>query len=98
MERRQRIRNGSNKPLLIYVEPEAWDFWIRPGEECELRAEVTAAHANFELVTFEDGELICVSVYPPLEMGDISLWGNGVKLELAHQRPDGWPETSGSSD
>jgi hypothetical protein len=89
MERRQKIDNRGDKLFMVFTEPEAQDFWLRPGDEFEIRAEITDPNAMFELAAVEDG----IAVYPPHEMGYVSVWCNGEELGCGHQRPDGWPDS-----
>ena len=68
MERRQKIDNRSDKLLMVFTEPEAQDFWLKPGDEFEIRAPITDSDAMFEIALHEDG----ITVYPPHEMGYVS--------------------------
>lgn len=78
------IKNDTQKKRLVFVEPEARDFWLLPGEEVELRAEVDSAEANFEFSVTDDG----LRVFPLRGMDSISVYCGGVELELGYHRPD----------
>lgn len=77
------IANTSNELLLLVTEPEGQDFWLRPGETVELRADVETESDHFEL-TEEDQE---ITVWPSAGMGRISVWLHGRPLQVGHQRP-----------
>jgi hypothetical protein len=95
------ITNRSKAPLLVQIEPEGADFWLRQGEEFDLQAEAKKEDGRME-VQHCDGYL---AVFPSRDVGYISVYQKGVELECGHQRPAGWPEapiqppqtTSGSS-
>lgn len=83
---RQKVRPMTNTGmdlLLVVTEPEGQDFWLRPGETVELRAEVASEADDFEL-TEEDRE---VTVWPSPGMREISVWQHGRPLPCGHQRP-----------
>ena len=86
MERRQTVDNRGDKLLMIFTEPEAQDYWLKPGDQFEIRASITDPNANFEIALHEEG----ISVYPPHEMGYISVWCGDEELHCGHQRPVGW--------
>ena len=69
--------------MLLSTEPEGQDFWLRPGESFELRADIESELDDFELVENAHG----ISAWPSRGMGYISAWGNGKLLECGHQRP-----------
>jgi hypothetical protein len=77
------ITNRSKKPRPLYVEPEGGDFWMLPEQTFELRADVTADGANFELV--DDGTAL--QVFPSKDMGGISVLSEGREIKCGHQRP-----------
>ena len=88
MERRQTVDNRGDKLLMIFTEPEAQDFWLTPGDECEIRALITDPKVNFEIAFHEEG----ISAYPPHKMGYITVWCGNEELHCGHQRPAGWGE------
>jgi hypothetical protein len=88
MERRQTVDNQGDKLLMVFVEPEALDYWLKPGDAFELRAPITDPKANFEIALHEEG----ISVCPPHEMGYITVWCGDEELDFGHQRPTGWSE------
>ncbi|MCP4783308.1 MAG: hypothetical protein GY878_07135 [Fuerstiella sp.] len=89
MERRQKIDNRGDQLLIVFTEPEAQDYWLKPGDEFEIRAPITDANAQFEISIHEEG----ITIWPPHEMGYISVWHNDVELGCGHQRPSGWGES-----
>ena len=80
------IENGSQKRQLVWVEPEAQDYWLQPGETVELRADVETADANFEFRITDNG----FTVFPSEGMSYISAHSGGVELQCGYQRPAGW--------
>jgi len=86
VEKRRVITNTGDRLMLVFTELEAQDFWLRPGESVEVRAEVTSTDDDFELDDNPDG----VTVWPSNGMGYISTWAGGVELSCGHQRPSGW--------
>ena len=88
MERRQKIDNRSDKLLMVFTEPEAQDFWLKPDDEFEIRAPITDLDAMFEIALYEDG----ITVYPSDAMGYVSVWHHGKELSCGFQRPEGWGE------
>jgi len=88
IERRQTVYNRGDTPLMIFTEPEGQDYWLHPGESLEIHATITDLNANFEIALHEEG----MSVYPPHEMGYISVWCDNEELHVGHQRPAGWCE------
>ena len=85
--RRTVIRNARLMPMGIFVEPEGLDYWLMPDEEFEIRAEVSSAGEEFDLVLHEDG----VAVWPSHGMGDITVHKGNLQLGWSHQRPRKWP-------
>jgi hypothetical protein len=79
----RQMTNTSNGLLLLVTEPEGQDFWLRPGETVELRADVESEADDFEL-TEGDQE---ISVWPSAGMGCIGVWLHGQPLHCGHQRP-----------
>ena len=86
MTRISTIENRTQKRQLVFIEPEAQDFWLQPGEVIELSAEVESADANFEFWVTDEG----FTVFPSRGMSSISVRMAGVELECGHQRPDTW--------
>lgn len=86
MEKRQIVSNTGDQLMLVFTELEAQDYWLRPGESVEVRAEVASPTDDFELEYTRDG----VTVWPSNGMGYISTWAGGVELSCGHQRPPGW--------
>ncbi len=73
--------------MLVFVEPEAFDFWLKLGERCELIADVEGEEAPFDFVATEEG----VTVYPEPGCGQISVIQDGKELICGHGRPSDWP-------
>jgi hypothetical protein len=74
--------------MLLFIEMEGWDCWLRPGESVELRAEVESVADDFDLVEIQHG----TQVYPSPGMGMITVHQGDRDLECAHQRPSWWTE------
>lgn len=85
VEKRRVVTNTTDRLMLVFTEPEAQDYWLRPGESLEVRAEVELAEDDFELEENTRG----VTVWPSHGMGYISAWAAGVELTCGHQRPPG---------
>ena len=81
-----RITNQTGQRRLVFVEPEAADFWQEPGETFELRADGDPSAASFELVQTADG----LTVYPEGSSGPILVFRSGRELACGHQRPTDW--------
>ena len=86
MEKRRVVTNTTERLMLVFTEPEAQDYWLRPGESVEVRAEVSSPADDFELKMTPEG----VTVWPSNGMGYISVWSVTELLACGHQRPDGW--------
>jgi len=86
MECRRPIRNETDRLMLVFVEMEGWDCWLRPGESAELRAEIDASTDDYELTDNPEG----ITAWPSRGMGIISVWQGDRQLECGHQRPIGW--------
>jgi hypothetical protein len=80
------IENRRKAEMLVFIEPEALDIWLKPGEICELVASKVEEDAHFELRQTEDG----VTVFPSRGCGSISAFQNGCELACGHQRPANW--------
>jgi hypothetical protein len=85
VEKRRVVTNTTDRLMLVFTEPEAQDYWLRPGESVEVRAEVESAEDDFELEDNKRG----VTVWPSHGMGYVSTWAAGVELACGHQRPPG---------
>ncbi len=72
--------------MVMYIEPECRDFWLLPGETFELCAEVASEGDDFEIESHEHG----VTVWPSVNMGDVSVLASGKELECGHQQPLNW--------
>jgi hypothetical protein len=84
VEKCKTITNSGAQLMPLYTEPEGQDFWLRPGETVEVRADVDSpAAADFEIEEGLDG----VTVWPSHDMGYISTWSSGKVLECGYQRP-----------
>ena len=81
------VTNETERPTLLFVEPEGWDCWLLPGEVVELRAEVESSADDFEFQDTPEG----ITVWPSLGMGVISIRQDGREVEIGHRRPAGWP-------
>lgn len=86
MERTRIITNTSKRLMLVFVELEGWDYWLRPGESLEIRALIDSPDADFEIVDNDNG----ITVYPSLDMGSISVWQSDRIIDGGYQRPAGW--------
>jgi len=73
---------------MVFTEPEAQDFWLKPGDEVEVRASISDANAMFEIALHKDG----ITVYPSDKMGYVSVWHRDEELGCGFQRPEGWGE------
>lgn len=80
------VTNETEGDRLLFIEPEAADFWLRPGETFELGAEATAEDSHFEIHDTSDG----LTVYPSRHMSDIIVYCDGQVLSCGHQRPGSW--------
>jgi hypothetical protein len=83
MNRTLSILNRSAGLRLLCVEPEGADYWMLPGQEFLLRAEVEAEDGRFEL--WDNGSSL--QVFPSRNMGYISVFADGQELQCGHQRP-----------
>ena len=72
--------------MLVFVEPEAQDFWLDSKEECELVSESSSATGQFEIWHTDEG----VTVFPGRDVGSISVFQNGIQLECGHKRSQEW--------
>jgi hypothetical protein len=83
------LANKSKALLLVQIEPEGADFWLRPGEEFDLEAQAKKEDGRMEVHHCD----CYVAVFPATaDVGYISVMQKGVELECGHQRPAGWPE------
>ena len=83
MERRRLVSNDTDRLMLVFVELEGWDCWLRPGESIELQAEVESADADFEFTDNPDG----ITVWPSLGMWRITAWQGDREIACGYQRP-----------
>ncbi len=83
---RMTITNDTEGDRLLFIEPEAADFWLRSGETFELVAEAQTEDAHFELHDTRDG----LTVFPSRHMSDIIVRCGDQTLSCGHQRPDSW--------
>jgi hypothetical protein len=86
MIRTTQITNRTKAKKLLFVEPEAFDYWLQPEESAELRAEVKSANSNFEFSITEKG----ITVFPCGDMGSIWVYSGRSELMCGYQRPDDW--------
>ena len=77
------IENKRQAAMLVFVEPEAMDYWMLAGETCELVAEKEDDEAHFEIHHTDEG----VTVFPSQGCGIISVLQRGEVLKCGHQRP-----------
>ena len=80
------MTNSGDRLLLVFTEPEAQDFWLRPGESVEVRADIKSLEDNFQVTENSNG----ITFWPLDGMGYISVWANERELYCGHQRPDNW--------
>jgi hypothetical protein len=80
------ITNRTQTLRLLFIEPEAMDFWMRPEETFQVSADVDSHDANFELWDTPEG----ITVFPGSGMDSISVFCGTVELECSHQRPSSW--------
>jgi hypothetical protein len=73
--------------MLVFVEPEGWDCWLRPGESAELRAVIHSPTADFEIVDNPDG----ITVWQSNDMETVSVWQENREVQIGYQRPARWP-------
>ena len=83
MEKRKIVTNAGANMMLVFTEPEAQDYWLRPGETLEIRVDVASVADDFELAANDDG----ITVWPSSGMGYISVWSGNRLLQCGHQRP-----------
>ncbi len=86
MEKRRVLINTGDRLMLVFTELEAQDYWLRPGESVEVRADVESPADDFEVEDTPEG----VTVWPSRGMGYISTWAGGEELSCGYQRPAGW--------
>lgn len=84
---RRTVTNDGDRLMLLFVEMEGWDCWLRPGESVELRADVEFDQDDFDFADCQHGMV----VYPSNGMGMITVHQGNKELDCAHQRPDWWP-------
>lgn len=84
MTRSTTIENRTQKKQLVFIEPEAMDYWLKPRDSLELRADVVTFDANFEFCITDEG----LTVFPSRNMSSISVHMAGIELKCGHQRPD----------
>ena len=77
--------NSTDHLILVFTEPEAQDYWLKPGESVEIRAEVASESDEFEIVDNKEG----VTVWPADGMGVIETFKDGKELQCGYQRPKG---------
>ena len=80
------IENTRTTPMLVWVEPEAMDYWLQPGEKCEVVAAKEGEEAYFELQQTDEG----LTIFPSRECGGICVFQSGLELTCGHQRPEDW--------
>ena len=86
MVKQLKVTNDTDRLMLVFTEPEAQDYWLQPGETVELRAEVDADTADFEIEETDEG----ITVFPSSGMGYIATFSDNAELICGHQRPDDW--------
>src|SRR5262249_42886423 len=79
---------------VVLIEPqamqgEARDYWLRPGEALELRAEVPTDEDHFHLKEIPEGLLVGYIG----DMEYITAWQGQHEMEWGYQRPEGRPES-----
>jgi hypothetical protein len=94
MLRRETITNETDHRMLVLVEQkamkgEAQDYWLRPAETLELRAEDPTGEDNFHFKEIPEGVIVGYVG----DLGLITAWQAERKLDCGYQRPDGWPES-----
>jgi hypothetical protein len=72
--------------MLVFIEPEAMDYWLQSKEEYELVAEKENDEVHFEIQYTNEG----VTVFPSRGCGSISVFQKEIQLECGHQRPANW--------
>jgi hypothetical protein len=83
---RLEVENKRDVSMLIFVEPEAMDYWLRPGEACEVVAPAEDEGAHFEIQHTDEG----MTIFPSRGCGSISVFQRGAELKCGHQRPAGY--------
>lgn len=63
-QRHRLITNETDRLMLVFVEPECWDYWLLPGESAGLRAEVCLPVEDFEIVVTGEGIIVRPSRLP----------------------------------
>lgn len=73
--------------MLVFIEPEAMDYWLQPKEKCELVCEKKNEEAHFEIQYTNEG----MKVFPSRDCGGpVFVYQKGIPLECGHQRPPNW--------
>ncbi|MFN3158667.1 MAG: hypothetical protein ACE37I_05090 [Rubinisphaera brasiliensis] len=84
---RQLVCNNSDQLMMVFTEPEAQDFWLKPSEQVTVQAEASKVGAQFEISFVGEG----IVFFPDYDMGYISVWKDGQELDCGYQRPENWP-------
>ncbi len=80
------VTNTTEGDRLLFIEPEAADFWLHPGETFQLVAEAETEDSHFEVHDTSEG----LTVFPSRHMSDIIVHCDGQLLSCGHQRPACW--------
>ena len=81
-----RITNETKRCRLVFVEPEAADFWQEPREAFELRADGDPVEGRFDIVQTEEG----LTIFPEGVVGPILVFREERELSCGYQRPADW--------
>jgi hypothetical protein len=83
---RMLIENRRAGKMLVFIEPEAMDYWLDANEQCELVSESGSADGQFDLWQNDEG----ITVFPEKGAGYIEVHQDGTVLECGHKRPEDW--------
>ena len=87
IEKRRTITNESDRLMLVWTEPIAEDYWLKPGESLEIVAKARSESCDYELEVHEEG--VTVSAHADMDFF-FTVLQRGVELKCGHQRPGGW--------
>ena len=82
---RMLIENRRSEKMLVFIEPEAMDYWLNPKNQCELISEASD-DGQLDVQQTDEG----LTVFPEKGAGSILVIQSGVELECGHKRPDNW--------
>jgi hypothetical protein len=81
------VDNGTDKLMLLLVEPWGLDYWLQPDEKFTVRTEQEPDENPFDVAAHDEGMSVVVNTAGHAVVLD----AEGRELACGHQRPDGWP-------